>query len=142
MQPTMPHKRSHGPIVFKARTHAPPVTKTPSEPQQTSSAVGWIIVFVVIVLISHLANPHAGDELGAEWAAQDAVKLYLRAPTTASFTETHFAHPQNSTNDYVFWGLVDAQNAFGATIRTKWVCKVHRGSDGKWEADRPDFYTL
>jgi hypothetical protein len=52
----------------------------------------------------------------------------LKSPSTASFlydTEEAFHIKGKPDNYFVVRGAVDAQNSFGATIRTWYSCQVH-----------------
>ena len=57
--------------------------------------------------------------------AEQQVKKYLKAPSTATFckmSETSFSKDESDT--YVMTGWVDAENSYGATLRTSWGIKV------------------
>lgn len=57
--------------------------------------------------------------------AEDQVKKHLKAPSTASFcrmSEASFSKDEENT--YVMTGWVDAENSFGAKLRSNWGIKV------------------
>lgn len=59
--------------------------------------------------------------------ASDHVKKNLKSPSTAKFPRTfekagHII--DNGNNLYIINSWVDSQNSYGATIRTKFLCKV------------------
>ena len=72
---------------------------------------------------------------GAFGACQNFVSNRLKSPSSA-----HFAHVWNSTitadgtgdGSYTVVSHVDAQNGFGATLRTSFVCQVRPYGAG-WE---------
>lgn len=62
---------------------------------------------------------------GAWVYAQYAVEECLRSPSTAKFPWVGSSHTSHQGgNIYVVRSYVDSQNAFGATIRTKFTCKL------------------
>lgn len=67
------------------------------------------------------SDPSTGDPIGEVLdACRDAVTAQLRAPSTADFPDDE--RYGTSGDRYTVRGSVDAQNAFGAQIRTAWVC--------------------
>ena len=57
--------------------------------------------------------------------AEEQVKKHLKAPSTASFcrmSETSFTRDEENT--YVMTGWVDAENSYGAKLRSIWGIKV------------------
>jgi hypothetical protein len=59
------------------------------------------------------------------------VKDKLKAPSTASFASSK-ADKLNE-KEWSVSGTVDAQNTFGAKLRTRWRCKAKYAGDGQWE---------
>lgn len=53
-------------------------------------------------------------------AAKDLVKEKLKSPSTAKFPKSSEYIVKKRGNDYIVLGYVDAQNDFGATVRTNW----------------------
>lgn len=74
-------------------------------------------------------DPYAVDRSGMGYVkCQDAVRNRLKAPTSAHFVGgltppplPHYA-AGNGTQSYTFNGLVDAQNSYGAILRTSYTC--------------------
>ncbi len=102
----------------------------------------WTIVAVVVVGViwSMLDGDDPGDDGPDDYAAIDVchqeVSDQLRAPATADFGGETVTH----TGDrYTVVGHVDAQNGFGAQIRTNWVCNATYVSGTTW---RPVVATL
>ena len=76
-----------------------------------------------------------GGETRAFVMCQQPVEGQLRAPSTAKFPYT--TSPGVSSTHigggvYNVHGYVDAQNAFGAMIRTNWICKIKENADRTW----------
>ncbi len=68
--------------------------------------------------------------------SQDFVKSQLTNPSSARFPRLDFTVSTISENTYEVRAYVDAQNSFGATIRTKYRAVLkHRGGDWKHEAN-------
>lgn len=87
-------------------------------------------------------------------AAQEFVKERLRAPSTAKFPEGSYEYVEelgqihvlrqheksgHSCFRYRVKSYVDAQNAFGAQIRTHFVCEITYLGDKKWQLDSIEF---
>jgi tetratricopeptide (TPR) repeat protein len=63
------------------------------------------------------------------------VKAALRSPSTADFPWIDYTAVHHGRGKYTVRSYVDAQNAFGATIRNTWFCTVtYRG--GEWADQR------
>lgn len=74
------------------------------------------------------------DRAEAVTVTQRWVKQRLKAPATADFAGVldHQVIPAGK-DQYVVSGYVDAQNSFGAKIRTRYVCKLKRVDEkGNW----------
>jgi len=100
-----------------------------------------LVVGAVLLLGALIANRSAetaGDSTTnngtmAYVMCQDRVKESLKAPSTAEFsgiTETQIA-PQGNRK-YAVIGWVDAQNSFGAKLRTKYICKATDEGNSQW----------
>jgi len=74
-------------------------------------------------------------------AAQNAVKRDLNYPSSAKFEDSFWVGLNGGVvipgslqkQEYSVTSWVDSQNAFGATIRTKFIVFVKQVSDGRWE---------
>ncbi len=68
--------------------------------------------------------------------AKEFVALQLKAPSTAEYQPCTGQAFSVSTDDvFTFHGYVDAQNSFGAKIRTQYTARLHRLPDGQWVSD-------
>lgn len=105
-----------------------------------------VIIFVVltgIVCIGSLTDKESRQAAKDHWqrsrvitAAHDYVKQYLKCPGTAKF-DPYYGEEIRGTSDklhiYVL-GWVDAQNEFGALIRSEYVVEMKRAtSDQEWQ---------
>ncbi len=87
----------------------------------------------VILLAGVLANWLDGNETPAVvsgertavWCAQERVKKMLKAPSTAKFpSRAESLVEQIDEQTYQVRSYVDAQNSFGAMLRTRYMCTV------------------
>lgn len=98
---------------------------------------------LVWVAVQGPEEPKSPAELAAEYepSAADAERMCredvarkLKAPGTARFGDVAAA-PVGDTfggDEWTVTGWVDAENSFGATIRSEWTCQAtHRGG-GRW----------
>lgn len=79
-----------------------------------------------------------GNPEEASFACRDAVRDNLKAPSTAEFGE-----PKTTTagKDWLIAGAVDAQNGYGAMIRSRYTCTVRGDANGSYSivsVDMPD----
>jgi hypothetical protein len=111
-------------------------------PSATKIAVFLVIGFVIIILISMLVDaPKTSDtkqttapevkkpsEYDVYYYSEEAVKMILKAPSTAKFRGRHVWNFGDS--EFVVKGNVDAQNAFGAMLRSRYYVKLkYKGTD-------------
>lgn len=69
----------------------------------------------------------------AKYACREAVERKLKAPTTAKFPYYQQFSAYRDGDGYSVSGYVDAQNSFGAMIRTSFSCQM-RNIGGSWTA--------
>ena len=75
-------------------------------------------------------------KIGAFVKSQDYVTNSLRAPGTAKFpwySESYVRYYGNGK--YVVHSYVDAENAFGGQVRTRYTCTLHADEKGAWMLD-------
>lgn len=65
----------------------------------------------------------------AEFVCEEWIREKLKAPSTAEFSGV--TSTGSAASGYEVSGSVDAQNSFGATIRSTWVCSARLTADGK-----------
>lgn len=127
----------------KPPTDRPETTATSTAP--TSGGSGCLWIFLAIVVISVVAGVMSGDddgggggatspgsmELDARQVCHGFIKDRLQAPSTADFEERSAATITVSGQDYTVRGTVDAENGFGANLRSNYTCTV-RASGDRW----------
>lgn len=85
------------------------------------------IIFSIATWRMNICNPING----AERYAKKVVKERLKAPRTANFDNQDIKVTE--VNDgYLVVGEVDAENSFGALIRSKFIILVGQDSDGNY----------
>ena len=76
------------------------------------------------------------NEIDARTMCAEFVKDRLKSPSTAKFDYRSETAVHHGKGRYTVTGAVDAQNAFGATIRTQYICELHYDSTtDKWYLD-------
>lgn len=60
------------------------------------------------------------------------VKRRLKAPSTAKFVTREQEVYKMGESEWGVIGAVDAQNSFGATVRSEFACKLSREEYGQW----------
>lgn len=99
-------------------------------------ALGGLILAGVatLVVVGALVPPDSDSGLDRIEAIVDchfAVKDVLKAPSTAEFVgRERFARVGGG--EYIVHGEVDAQNAFGATLRNDYRCTFQQNNVGQW----------
>jgi hypothetical protein len=91
-------------------------------------AVAGVVVAGLFVIGSFSGggdSDSSGDSYMAEEQCKDWVKEQLKAPSTAEFENVS----STGSDPYTVTGDVDAQNGFGAQIRTTWTCDIHTEGD-------------
>lgn len=81
------------------------------------------------------SNKKGNGNIKAWVFTQYLVEEYLKSPKTAKFP---FGGAQNHVEEtvpgiFIIRSYVDSQNSFGATIRTKFFCKLQQKANGKFE---------
>ena len=99
--------------------------------------IGWLVVIFIIgaAIILNKQTPHqpyAPTDSDAFYITKQFVEKNLKAPATADFasiTDTRITHAGDT---YFVVSYVDAQNSFGAQVRTVFNATVQHNGDGKW----------
>jgi hypothetical protein len=99
----------------------------------------WILIgalaFVLlwVFCIPRPGSPPADLSTDAKIACQSFVQQRLGAPATASFAPyPSQTAVRQSDGSFSVRGYVDAQNTFGANIRTTYECSVRQSTSGDW----------
>jgi len=109
----------------------------PNNPRHRKIA-GWSMTLIFCLLVyscvavSRMPNsPHVADEemkLSAWVYCQEAVRASLKSPRSADFPWK--IEVMRDGTDYVVNSWVEAENAFGAKLRTPYYCRAaHTGDD-------------
>jgi hypothetical protein len=85
----------------------------------------WIcgIAIVLSLILSPFSFGGGSGSGAAKGACHSRVESGLKAPSTARFSSTVSKHDTRD-NDFLVEGTVDAQNSFGATVRSSFQCVV------------------
>jgi len=123
-----------------AATPAPTVSKSVTRRQIIFAVLGIFVGIYAISSLLGLGGPSndvaAGRERRAETAytmSKDYVRAQLKAPSTAKFPwyDPSFVH-QAGPGQFEVRAYVDAQNAFGAAIRSHYYCELHSTDGERW----------
>lgn len=86
------------------------------------------------------------DKTEAWVMAERFVRNRLNSPSTASFSDLsgNFPNPEQAVtiledNQVLIQGFVDAENAFGGTVREQFVCQLEYQGDSNWRLVSLDF---
>lgn len=81
-----------------------------------------IAVVLVFLIVSCQGGGHVGSRKVKAWTcAQTIVKDNLKSPSSAEFCSINDATIENSGDKYTISGYVDADNSFGASIRSEFT---------------------
>ena len=95
--------------------------------------------FAVFVCGCGPSAPRGPDNVGAWVACQTMVESRLKSPSTADFPSDYRNAVSRDGNRFVVTSYVDAQNAFGGTVRTDYTCTVtYDPSDESWNLENLD----
>jgi hypothetical protein len=120
-----------------AATVAQPVPSA-KKSSSTRQVIGFLAL-IIITLIAVYAIQHAGGTStdsplqGAFYACRTFVKDRLKAPSTATFrTYAESTVAEMGASEYLTSIVVDAENSFGAKIRSSYLCRVKRAGSS-WQ---------
>ena len=88
--------------------------------------IALVALFVAIAVDPKMPSSKATDG-DAIVACRDAVKDQLKAPSTAEFSGESVTWQGSRAT---VTGSVDAENSFGAQVRTDWTCQVSISGSG------------
>lgn len=99
---------------------------------------GWLLLFsALFVLYAAMRplDPNTSKRIDFQVECEYAVKPLLKAPRTAKFNDGSLYYRQEDET-YTYIASVDAENSFGANIRTNFLCTGKIGPDGKVTIDK------
>lgn len=109
--------------------------------------IGGLVIFFVISMLFGGGGTKKDDPTDhyyhalAYRYAQDAVERRLVSPATADFPWSPTSSIYTGDWKYTIKSYVDAQNAFGATVRLRWGAVMKRlGNDSAWSVLTLEFY--
>ena len=82
-----------------------------------------------------------GSNTGAYVVCKDFVEMRLKAPSTAEFSRMYDSDVEKVSGNY--WKVesyVDAENSFGAMVRTYFTCEVTYQGDDNWHLEELETY--
>lgn len=88
-------------------------------------AAVWVLggLAIAILFIAGVIGGGSDGAGAAQVACHNRVESALKAPSTARFTSTVSKH-NNREDDFLVEGTVDAENSFGAMVRSSFQCVV------------------
>jgi hypothetical protein len=113
----------------------------PRDESDKKSGLGWGCLGIVALVIGvpvacTIAYSGAGS---SDWApsaiearniCEDWVREQLKSPSSADFNDGSVTGA--GAGPYTITGTVDAQNSFGAMLRSDWTCTIEYRADEKW----------
>jgi len=98
-------------------------------------ALALIVGAAVVGMALSSDAPPAASQADGYYACQAAAQRLLKAPSTAQFprlgdAEVRMTPSTKDSYEFHIVSYVDAQNAFGAMIRTRWICRISKTSGG------------
>lgn len=102
-----------------------------------SNTGGIVFVIVVVLLILAVVGGSRSGTKGKSDVCvmcREFVEKQLKAPSTADHQSCNEATLiEVSENHWVFSAYVDAQNSFGAQVRTNYICEIKYAGEGNWQ---------
>lgn len=121
------------------KNETPVEVLAPAEPKKSNSNVLYLILVIVIVCIVGFAlsnanngagtsgktpAPDKGSKSGAYSVCKQMVTDRLKAPSSAKFLAYQERNVELTAGVYSVNGYVDAENSFGAALRTTFYCEL------------------
>jgi len=99
----------------------------------------YIILLITIVLLSsctkkspeEIAKENCEDDIAAYVFSTMEIKKKIKSPSTIDIP-LYDKHVYAGDCNHYFTGSFDAQNSFGATVRTRYAVKVQYNSKTDW----------
>lgn len=115
-------------------------TASVADDKATKAALGCILIPIGVVVVGVLvivgifvfspkdpANAYSAQSIQA---CRDAVRADLKAPSTADFSSEQADKTSDDPVTYRVTGSVDADNSYGAHIRSSYTCTAEPHEDG------------
>lgn len=118
-------------------------SKVAKEPAKSGGnpVVGFVFLLLIVGSVVYACSRGGGsssdsgggrNEGMAKVMCEKFIKDQLKAPSTADFSSIFDTTISGSGDDYTVVGTVDAENSFGALLRSNYTCEVHDDGDDKW----------
>ena len=124
----------------------------PAKSKSSNRGIGFLLFISIVIILAYLGQPSPDREaneqakeaneraegfLMAASMCQKFVNKQLKAPSTAKYPSTNGEDTKIislNTGHYLVTSYVDAQNSFGAQIRTSFVCEIKKIPGGnQWQ---------
>lgn len=130
--PTCPHCGATDPAGTGARAGARALPTAPEKRKTGCAAwgcLGVIVIGAVGAIVGAINDPPAvaadrNNASNASGACHSFVEGRLKAPRSAKFDVSAMGAEPVDSLTWNAWGAVDAQNSFGAMIRSQYTCRV------------------
>jgi hypothetical protein len=117
-----------------------PAAPTPAKKGSPAKSFGGCLVLLVIVgslvwgcTVIVGGGSSSGDDSGMAWVmCQNQVDKQLKAPATAGYPLTTEFTITNAGGTYSMDAWVDAENSFGANVRTLFHCNAKKMDGDTW----------
>lgn len=91
------------------------------------------LLTTTVALTACSSTPDDGrDEIGAGVMCEQFIEERLVSPGSAEFQPAGEYVVSGSGSEYVVSGHVDSDNAFGASLRSDFVCTIRDNGDDSW----------
>ena len=111
--------------------------------QSSAGAIGCLTLFILFV-IAMIISKQSGSEREKNWQSynessmayymmQDFVEKRLKSPSTAEYPSFSGRVKNLGNQEYQINSYVDAQNSFGATIRTRFSGRIKQIGHDRWK---------
>lgn len=118
-------------------TEEPDPTAATAAPTKSPSATKFLAILAVVLAVIGLgiwAIIYNSDDHQAIRACESWVRDQLKTPATAKFSDEHFTEAKYTFSGKAeVHGDLDAQNTYGATIRSVFACMMEK-RNGDWVA--------
>jgi hypothetical protein len=104
-----------------------------SQKQRVTAIAVGAAVLGVLLLVGLMSDNDTGGSSSSEdrdlsnmafVQCKNFVEESLKAPSTADFPFLDFTSTEEAENEYLVSSYVDAENSFGAKVRSDWTCRI------------------
>lgn len=112
----------------------------PTDAQKLGVGCGFFLVVGLVAAVwslftdgdSDADEPSGPTNEAAIDVCEQSIEEKLKAPATASFSGATATNPGSDLEDFEVTGFVDAENSFGANIRSTWWCAASWIDGTRW----------